>query len=235
MYSHNISTNPSSLTGGLYGVTKKSKASTIPAYTTLFHSKSFVRQSAWHRSGPPPGQKQFQTSFSDSNGTTLCHRKWGQRGVVCSWGATWLVMEHHWFTVMPLVRPSWNMTEAYFLCEVPLRKMCYLGVALVSLQASTADLPEGEFWRRAQCSMGAPSYLSHAKRTDLQANLLSTALVLWGNICPTHRESLWASQQLPAPSLSSSGACCNLPAELRASPSSNLDTGRGSPGEYLIT
>lgn len=143
--------------------------------------------------------KQFQMSFSASN-EPPCATVNGDKGVwFASQDATWLVIEQYWFTFMLLVRPSWNVTKAYFFCEVPLRQTHYLGFALVTLQASTADLPGEKFWRWAQCSTGAPSYLLHAERTDLQANLLSPSLVPWGNICPTQTVCGQASSYLLHP------------------------------------
>lgn len=47
------------LTEGLYSVPKKSKGSTVSAYT-FFHSKSFVHQSSQHRKGPQPQQNNFR-------------------------------------------------------------------------------------------------------------------------------------------------------------------------------
>lgn len=113
------------------------------------------------------------------------------------------------------------MTKAYFLCEVPLRKIYHLGFALFSLQALTADPPGQEFCMQAQCSMGAPIYLSDAERTFKPTCFPFTETVR--HYLP-YTDSLWANQQLPALSLGNTGTCCNLPTELRASPFSSSDT-----------
>lgn len=163
----------SSLKGGFYSVTKKSKETTVSVYRTVPHSKSFVHQPPQDRNRSQPQHNNFKYHSLPAM-EPLCATVNGDKEMwFAPQDASWLVTEQYWFTLMLLVRPSWDTTKAYSLCEVPLRKIYYLGFALFSLQALTADPPGQEFCMQAQCSMGAPIYLSDAERTDIQANLFS--------------------------------------------------------------
>lgn len=174
--------------------------------------------------------KQFQMSFSASNRTTLCHCKRGQRDVVylsrCNLTCHKTVLIYIYAVSQTQLKhdqglfPLWGAIkkERYFTCY-PCRPQ---------LQIFQEENFGGE------PTIGAPIYLSHEERADLEANLSS---LHWysGGLSALCRKSLWASQQLPALSLSHTGACCNLPTELWASPFSNLDTGRASPGKCLMS
>lgn len=168
----------SSLKGGFYSVTKKSKETTISVYRTVPHSKPFVHQAPQDRNCSQPQHNNFKYHSLPAMEPPCATVNGDKEMWFAPQDASWLITEQYWFTLTLLVRPSWDMTKAYFLCEVPLRKIYYLGFALFSLQALTADPPGQEFCMK-------PSVPVRCRKDRHSSQPVFPSLILWGTICPT--------------------------------------------------
>lgn len=213
------------LTEGHYSAPKKSKESTISAYT-LLHSKSFVHQSSQHRKGPQPQQNNFRCHALPAIEQPCATVNGNKETWFASQDATWPVREQHWFTFLLLVRqglfPLWGTIKYN------------MDFSLLSLQVSTADLPGCEFWGWVHVPWKLQSTCGMQKGQTFQPACFPSLVALWRRNSQPDTESLCGqSQHCPlclsaAPAPAATFSCAFTILQCR-------HTGRGSLGKHPMS
>lgn len=176
---------------------QKRREPTISACTMFSYSKSFVHQSPIHRNGAQPQQNNFKCYSLPAMKppcTTNFHLCW-QSKPAKSWPRLIFSVICH--------------KEKYIITLVLLWYPCRSWLHIFEEKNFGVE----------------PSFPWELQFTCPVQKGPSLKLVCfplhwyWGEQCAVQRESLWAGQHLPAQYLlSNTGACCNLPTELCASP-----------------